>query len=90
MTRHKGRTGTKAIERNFPHVIEMAIPPGGLGKRLDALHEWHKARGILSHGSRGRHDEGTFYIRWYFTEAATADAFLVAFGGDRITAVKAT
>jgi len=29
MTRHKGRTGTKAIERNFPHVIEMAIPPGG-------------------------------------------------------------
>jgi hypothetical protein len=31
----------KAIERDFPHVIEIAVPPGGLGKRLDATENKH-------------------------------------------------
>ena len=76
---------TKSTERNFPHIVEMAIAPGGLGKRLDAMHEWLNAREILSRRWRGRYNEGTFYIRWCFAEAATAEAFLAVFGGDRIT-----
>ena len=29
MTRYKGRSNAKAIEREFPHIVEMAVPPGG-------------------------------------------------------------
>jgi hypothetical protein len=30
MTRYKGRQSAKAIERDFPHVIETVVPEGGL------------------------------------------------------------
>ena len=31
MTRYKGRTSARAIERDFPHIVDMAVPFGGLG-----------------------------------------------------------
>jgi hypothetical protein len=43
MTRYKGRTRQKAIEREFPHVVEIAVPPRGLGAQLDAMHHFHRA-----------------------------------------------
>ena len=46
MTRYKGRMSPKAIEREFPHVVEIAVPPGGLGAQLDAMHYFRRARGI--------------------------------------------
>jgi hypothetical protein len=41
MTRYKGRQSAKAIERDFPHIVEMVVPEGGLGKRLDAMYDFH-------------------------------------------------
>jgi hypothetical protein len=35
MTRYKGRTKTSLIERGFPYRVEMIVPKGGFGKRLD-------------------------------------------------------
>jgi hypothetical protein len=32
MTRYKGRASPKAIEREFPHIVEMIVPEGGFGK----------------------------------------------------------
>lgn len=37
MTRYKGRTSIKAVQRDFPHMVEIAIPLGGLGKQLDEM-----------------------------------------------------
>ena len=31
VARYKGRMSPKTIERDFPHVVEIAVPPGGLG-----------------------------------------------------------
>ena len=42
MTRYKGRTRTS--QRDFPHRVEMIVPKGGFGKRLDEMHEWHRSR----------------------------------------------
>jgi hypothetical protein len=39
MSRYKGRTNPKAIERDFPHFVDVAVPLGGFGKRFDAMHE---------------------------------------------------
>ena len=59
MARYKGRSSSKAIERGFPHIVEIAVPPGGLGKRLDAMYDWHRERGIEVHRGSGRRDEGS-------------------------------
>ena len=46
MTRYKGRQSAKAVEKDFPHFVDMVVPPGGLGKRLDAMYEFHTRYGI--------------------------------------------
>src|SRR5664280_276662 len=81
MARYKGRKSPKAIERDFPHVVEIAVPPGGLGKRLDAMHDWHRARGIQACLGLGRREEGRDYLRWYFTRATMAVSFATEFAG---------
>jgi hypothetical protein len=81
MTRYKGRMSQKAIEREFPHVVEIAVPPGGLGAQLDAMHYFHRARGIQACLGLGRREEGRDYLRWYFTRATMAVFFATEFGG---------
>ena len=39
MSRYKGRAGLKVIESKFPHHIDMLVPEGGFGSRLNAMHE---------------------------------------------------
>jgi len=82
MTRYKGRTSQKAIEREFPHVVEIAVPPRGLGAQLDAMHHFHRARGIQACIGLGRRD----CLRWYFTRPAVANAFAAEFDGTEIKA----
>jgi hypothetical protein len=41
MSRYKCRTSARAIEKDFPHIVEMIVPPGGLGKRLNEIHDFH-------------------------------------------------
>lgn len=80
MAPYKGRSSRKTIERDFRHHVEIAIPPGGLGKRLDAMHEFCTARGVRSHAFTHR-KKGEFLIRWHFADPAMAAAFAGVFGG---------
>ena len=41
MTRYKGRASPKAIEREFPHIVEMIVPEGRFGRTLDAMFDFH-------------------------------------------------
>jgi hypothetical protein len=80
MARYKGRLSPKSIERDYPHHVEIAIPPGGLGRRLGAMHDLCAERGIRSRAFTHR-KEGEFYIRWCFADPAMAVAFAAEFGG---------
>jgi hypothetical protein len=71
----------KAIEREFPHVVEIAVPPRGLGGQLDAMHYFHHSRGIQACLGLGRREKGRDYLRWYFTRATMAVSFAAEFGG---------
>jgi hypothetical protein len=53
MTRYKGRVSAKTIERDFPHVVETVVPEGGLGKTLEAMHEFLSATGLRLALARG-------------------------------------
>ena len=83
MSRYKGRPSHKTIARDFPHIVEIAVPAGGLGKRLDAMHAFHAERGISACLGRGRHEDSQDYLRWYFADAHTAASFAAEFGGKR-------
>jgi hypothetical protein len=85
MARYKGRVSPKAIERDFPHVVEIAVPPCGLGKRLDDMHAFHAARGVKACLGLGRREDNLDYLRWYFTSPTTAAAFAAEFGGTYLT-----
>jgi hypothetical protein len=82
MTRYKGRTSTEAIEQPYPHIIEMIVPLGGFGKKLDAMYEWHWARDIEAmRGCGWRDKSGRSYVRWCFFNLTTAHDFARKFGG---------
>ena len=80
MTRYKGHTKTSLTECEFPHRVEMIVPKGGFGKRLDKMHEWHRARSIKAKFGRSRRDEkNRDYVTWCFADAAMADSFRASF-----------
>jgi hypothetical protein len=81
MNRSKGRIGSKETARHYPFVVEVMVPEGGLGRRLDDMHEFHRQRGITDHHIPRRRDDEHDYIRWCFRDVATAEAFAAQFSG---------
>jgi len=82
MSRYKGRTDPKEIEKAFPQIVQMIVPLGGFGKKLDDMYEWHGARDIEAMRGCGWRDEtGRFYVRWCFANLITAQDFARKFGG---------
>jgi hypothetical protein len=70
------------MARKFPYIVEIAVPASGLGKRLDAMHDFHAKRDIKACLGRGRREDNQDHLRWYFAEATTAAAFAAKFGGN--------
>jgi hypothetical protein len=81
LMRYNDRPSSKTIERKFPHVAEIAVPLGGLGRRLDAMHEFHAVCSIKACLGRSRREDNQDHLRWYFSEPTTAAAFAEKFGG---------
>ena len=46
MSRYKGRQSARSVEQDFPHFVDIAVPPGGLGKKLNAMYDFHAQHGI--------------------------------------------
>jgi hypothetical protein len=82
MPRYKVRTSAQAIEKDFPHIVQMIVPRGGFGKKLDDMYEWHWAKDTEAmRGNGWRDDSGRFYVRWCFANLITAQDFARKFGG---------
>jgi hypothetical protein len=79
MARSKGRQSVKSVEQEYPHFVEIAVPPNGLGNTLIAMYAFHAKHGIEAKRGHGRHGDGAGYIRWCFADPALADAFTKEF-----------
>jgi hypothetical protein len=85
MSPYKGRPSAKTIAREFPFVVEIMVPEGGLGRRLEDMHAFHRQRGLTDHHIPRRRDGEHDYIRWCFKDLATAEAFAAQFSGTLLT-----
>lgn len=79
MSRYKGRTSLKENEAKFPHHVEMMVPEGGFGDRLNAMHDWHHVRGISAVRGQGRREHERNFVTWCFKDADTAAMFAAEF-----------
>jgi hypothetical protein len=88
MSRRKGETTPRQVDRDYPHhQVEIAIPSGGLGTLLNAMHDFcrgadFRTRGI---GLKGL-ETGRDGVRFCFKAPGPAESFQARFGGERFTA----
>jgi hypothetical protein len=83
--RRKSETVRLTSERDFPHLVELALPPEGFRSVFLAIDAFHRERRIPVRRGQNRHEVKQFYIRFCFPDAATADAFRNRFGGECLT-----
>jgi hypothetical protein len=58
------------------------VPLGGLGRRLDAMHDFHNVCGIKPCLGSGRREDNQDHLSWHFSDPQTAAAFAEKFGGE--------
>jgi hypothetical protein len=85
MSRYKGRASAKAVEKDFPHHVDIAVPFGGLGSRLNDMYAFHTLLGIGSKRGHGRHGENGSVIRFCFADENSAAAFANEFADNLAT-----
>jgi hypothetical protein len=85
MSRRKSEITGHINKRDFSHLVELALPPGGLRSQSFEFDAFHHECGIPIRRGRGRHEVEQFHVRFCFPDAATADAFRERFGGTRLT-----
>jgi hypothetical protein len=67
------------------YAVEIVVPEGGLGRRLEDMHDFHHQRAITDHYVPGRRDGQRDYVLWFFKDLATAEAFATQFSGTLVT-----
>jgi hypothetical protein len=70
--------------RNYPHVVEIAVPLGGLRRRVDVLYAFHAQHGIQSRHGGWRREGQKEFVRWCFADGDTAAAFASMFSGTTV------
>ena len=78
----QGPGHTRQIDPDYSHQVEIAIPEGGLGTRLNAMHDFcrgadFRTRGIGVKRLETRRDG----VRFCFNAPERAEAFQARFGG---------
>jgi hypothetical protein len=69
----------KEVEQDFPHFVDIAVPPSGLGSKLAAMYDFHARHRISPKRGHGRRDDKGGAIRWCFADPLLADAFAQEF-----------
>ena len=65
----------RSIERDFPHIVEIAVRRGWGGTR-DAMKNFHARHGLQA---RPRLGDIKSYVRWCFADRDIAEAFAAKF-----------
>lgn len=80
-TYRKGEKTSRMNERDYPHIVQLAVPPKGFGLIHDTMMAFHCELGIENRRGRTISRDGHWVCRWCFADVATAEAFRLRFGG---------
>src|SRR5262249_9042409 len=83
--RRKSETVRLTNERDFPHLVELALSPGPFRSVVLEIDAFHRERRIPVRRGQSRQEAKQSYIRFCFPATATADAFRNRFGGECLT-----
>jgi hypothetical protein len=83
MSRRKHERTARLNERDW-HLVQLVLPPGGLGEGDLAITGFHKERGIQPRFGHVRRYDGELCVTLCFADPTEADAFQRRFGGTRI------
>lgn len=78
---HSRNPGKRAAARRFPHHVDVPVPPGGLGNRLNEMLAWCRANVAAGGWEMHGHSEKLVgkiaidYARFYFLRAYGANLF---------------
>ena len=84
MTRRKREIVGLTNERHFPHLVELALPPGGFRSVFLEIDAFHRDQRIPVRRGRSRQEAEQSYIQFC---PRLADAFRNRFGGECLTYV---
>jgi len=80
MTRYKSQPpNASPIEQEYPHHIDILVPPDGLGTQLEAMYDFHTQNGINPQRDQARYSAKGSVIRWCFADPDLAAAFASKF-----------
>ncbi len=79
--RYKGRPTAKAIERQYPFIVEIRAAIFNYRERGAELQSWYRERRIQSRDGHGFYLEPDFYVHECFEFLEDAEAFTKQFGG---------
>lgn len=77
--RDRGSISDQVVERAYAFHVDMRVPPGGLGNRLDAMYDFHTQQSVTMRRGVGRREDGCDIIRWCFADAEVARKFATSF-----------
>ena len=83
MAVRKGQLTPAQIDREWPRQVEIAVPPHGLGSRLNELHS-SAAELEPGYRARSRTDGASHFIRFCFRSTGAAEVFRDRCGGSLV------
>jgi hypothetical protein len=84
MTYRKGEMTKGAVDRNYPHQLELRADVT-MGKNFDLANKFCRRLSLSPRGHCRRRNDVDYNI-WCFADPAHANAFQARFGGERLTA----
>src|SRR5262245_61006619 len=75
----------KGTPSSKTYAVDIVVPEGGLGRRLEDMHDFHRQRAITDHYVPGSRDGERDFVRWFFKDLAIAEAFAAQFSGTLVT-----
>ena len=77
--RYRGGISDQVVERAYSFHVDMRVPPGGLGSRLDAMYDFHTQQNVTVRRGVGRREGDCEIIRWCFVDSEIAMKFGITF-----------
>jgi hypothetical protein len=85
----KRKTTVRIGAQRWPFVVQIAVPEGGFGPKLDAINAWHRYTKIKQRRAQPHQAEPKKFGRWCFETLESAERFRKRFGGEVVPATVA-